>query len=405
MKICIIVADLHKQNSHLQPQCYIYAACRSLIEAGEDVQVISDGYPLLPEQDNVGSVPIRRINNVRCLPFKGNDLLIKTLKSYQPDIVLWSVGLSSLLHLRLGNKLGVPVIGLFSSTAYHISEILKVGVGELLKHLPSFLPHIIGSLLPRPCPNWLLDSHQFSKIVAMTELSAQRLRSLGITDNRLSVVPPGVNNIFLNGNNTTIADIQNLRTQNGIKRGDFLVLYAGSPEFYRGLTDVIRAIPLVVDDIPEIQLLVLSRPTGSRSVTAHRDAQLLTESLGIIDKVNFINKLLSPEQIRNFMCAADTVTLPFRLVASGVPIALLEALATGTPVVTTSIAGMDEFINKDYDYAVPPHSPKAIAGAISGIVKSSLHANGDRVINPRIHSWEQTGKEIHRVIRSVIGER
>lgn len=402
MKICAIDANLHQYNVHLQPQCYVHAVCQWLIEAGEEAMIISDGYPSLPVQDNIRGVPVQRINSVRFLPVIGNQSLVNALSSYRPDIILLNVGLTSLLHLRFGNKILAPIIGILSSPIYSLREVIATGYSELARYFTSFLPHLVGALLPRPCPGWLFNTHSFERLIVMTHLAGSRLVRLGVPEQLIEVVPPGVDEVFHNTTEENLSRSQALRLKLGISQNDFMVLYAGSPQFYRGLSDLIKAIPLVTRQAPSLKLVVLSRLTGKKSVSAQRAAHKLCKSLKIDKQVSFITNLLSPEEIVQYMRVADTVVLPFRLVASGVPITLLEALALETPVIVTRVAGMEEFVSDEKGFVVPPHSPKALTDAIVASIarrdsKCKTHAS-----TPAIRSWSQVSQEIYNVIHSVL---
>ncbi len=402
MKICAIDADLHQYNVHLQPQRYIHAVCQWLIEAGEEAMIISDGYPSLPAQDSIKGVPVQRINHVRFSPVTGNQPLINSISSYKPDIILWNVGLTSLLYLRLGNKIPAPVIGILSSPIYSLREVLATGYGELARYFISFLPHLVGALLPQPCPRWLFDTRGFERLITMTHLTGNRLTRLGVPEQIIEVVPPGVDEVFHNTTQKDLSQAQALRQKLGISQNDFMVLYAGSPEFYRGLSDLIKAILLVTRQVPNLKLVVLSRPTGKKSVSAQRAAQKLSKSLKIDKQVSFVSNFLPPEEIVHYMHAANTMVLPFRLVASGVPIALLEALAAGTPMIVTRVAGIDEFVNDDEGFVVPPHSPQALMNAITNSVTRRQGKKKVRGKNSKILSWAQVGQRMHEIILSVL---
>lgn len=402
MRICVIDADLRQQNFRLQPQRYIHAVCHWLLETGEEVLVISDGYPSLPAEDSIGGMPVRRINNVRFPPVVGNKSLSEALSSYHPDIILWNVGLTSLLHLRFHNRIPAPVIGILSSPLYSLGEVGATGWGELARHFVSFLPHLVGALLPKPSPKWLLVAGEFERLVVMTHTAGDRLIRLGVPEQLIQVMPPGVDEVFQHAARKDPAQAEALRLRLGVNSDDFMVLFAGSPELYRGLTDVLEALPLVRRQIPNLRLIVLSRPTGNKSLPAQRGAQRLCHSLKIKNQVSFITHLLSPEEIVQYMRAADIMVLPFRLVASGVPIALLEALAVGTPVIVTRVAGMEEFVGNGQGLVVPPHSPRALAEALITSVRQR-HTKGKKdVAGTEIRSWSQVGQEMHEVIHSVL---
>jgi glycosyltransferase involved in cell wall biosynthesis len=61
----------------------------------------------------------------------------------------------------------------------------------------------------------------------------------------------------------------------------------------------------------------------------------------------------------------DVVVLPSR--SEGVPLALLEAMAAGRPVVATAVGG-NPFALGDAGLLVPPDAPKPLAAAIARVL-------------------------------------
>jgi glycosyltransferase involved in cell wall biosynthesis len=59
----------------------------------------------------------------------------------------------------------------------------------------------------------------------------------------------------------------------------------------------------------------------------------------------------------------------------GIPVALMEAMVSGIPVVATSISGIPELVkNGDTGWLVPPENVEALADALSQIHKDPVEA-------------------------------
>jgi glycosyltransferase involved in cell wall biosynthesis len=81
--------------------------------------------------------------------------------------------------------------------------------------------------------------------------------------------------------------------------------------------------------------------------------------------------------------------------AEGLPVVIMEAFACGTPVVTTSIAGIPELVDSTCGWVVPPASSNLLADAIrqalavsdedratrGGIGRNRVRARHDAAIN------------------------
>jgi glycosyltransferase involved in cell wall biosynthesis len=66
--------------------------------------------------------------------------------------------------------------------------------------------------------------------------------------------------------------------------------------------------------------------------------------------------------------------------SDGIPVVLMEAMALGVPVVTTSIGGIRELVEPDVNgYLVPPEDPAALGAAVRRILDPITQAELDRV--------------------------
>lgn len=86
-----------------------------------------------------------------------------------------------------------------------------------------------------------------------------------------------------------------------------------------------------------------------------------------------ITGFVSQERIRELYRRATVFALPCQVASSGdrdgIPVALMEAMAAGLPVVTTPISGIPELVHDEVSgILVPPGDPEALAGAIARVV-------------------------------------
>jgi glycosyltransferase involved in cell wall biosynthesis len=88
---------------------------------------------------------------------------------------------------------------------------------------------------------------------------------------------------------------------------------------------------------------------------------------GLEDRVHLAGAMSQDELLAQY-AQADAFCLPCRVVGSdrdGIPNVLVEAMAAGTPVVSTCISGIPELIKSGVNgLLVPPDDPVALAGAL-----------------------------------------
>jgi glycosyltransferase involved in cell wall biosynthesis len=98
----------------------------------------------------------------------------------------------------------------------------------------------------------------------------------------------------------------------------------------------------------------------------------LAKELGIWDKVRFPGHG-DNDLLLKYYRAADVLILPSISTAETQGIVLIEAMACGTPVITTKIHGPMEMVNEGYNgYTVLPRDPKDLARAIVTILSDDI---------------------------------
>src|SRR5262249_33629505 len=106
-----------------------------------------------------------------------------------------------------------------------------------------------------------------------------------------------------------------------------------SPE--KGHAILINALRLLLDEGHELELrLAGDGPSRTQLST-------LAKGLGLADRVHFLG-YLSEDEVISELQEADLFILPSFV--EGVPVAAMEAMAVGVPVIATNIAGTSELI-------------------------------------------------------------
>jgi colanic acid/amylovoran biosynthesis glycosyltransferase len=103
--------------------------------------------------------------------------------------------------------------------------------------------------------------------------------------------------------------------------------------------------------------------------------EALAHSLGISDRVTFAGRLDSA-QVREHLLRADVCALPAVVDAEGnrdgIPVALMEAMASGVPVVSSRVAGIPELVVDGVTGLLTPSGDDAaLAAALRSLVTSA----------------------------------
>ena len=173
----------------------------------------------------------------------------------------------------------------------------------------------------------------------------------------------------------------------------FALGVAGRLTAQKALGDTLEALARV----PDVALLVLG--DGPERAELERRAG----ELGLADRVRFLGAGTRDDVIALFR-AVDAALLTSAW--ENLPHTLLEALATGTPVIATAVGGIPEVVRDgENGLLVPPRDIAAIASAIDRLVhddalRASLAAaaapSGEELAEPRI---------LRRIVQAIVGDR
>jgi glycosyltransferase involved in cell wall biosynthesis len=143
--------------------------------------------------------------------------------------------------------------------------------------------------------------------------------------------------------------------------GRFELLFVGNLLERKGIKDLLRAFAMPSVMGRDIHLTM----AGGGPVETYR---AMAADLGIADRVTFTG-WLSQDDARSLMINSDALILP--AYDEGLPLVILEALASRTPVICTSVGSISEVMQDGHTALfVAPGDENAIAEAIGGLVDS-----------------------------------
>jgi glycosyltransferase involved in cell wall biosynthesis len=144
-------------------------------------------------------------------------------------------------------------------------------------------------------------------------------------------------------------------------------------DVWKGVDTFLRAAQICRATRPDVRYVVVGGPI--EGVESYADElRTLADTLGLADVVRFTGWRFRPEEMPQLHAALDVYVLaskqpePFGLV-------LLEAMATGRPVVATNHGGPREIcVHEETGLLVPPDDPRVMADAILRLVGDPARA-------------------------------
>lgn len=170
-----------------------------------------------------------------------------------------------------------------------------------------------------------------------------------------------------------------------------LIVSVGALIERKGQGSVIDALPALSD----ATLVLIGRGEDEAALKAK------TVALGVADRVRFMGSL-PPAVVADWLAAADVMALPSA--SEGLANAWVEALASGTPVVTCDVGGARELFDRPEAGKLVERHAGQIASAIGAILaappsRAAVAATVDRF------SWETNTAALHAHLSRLVENR
>ena len=144
------------------------------------------------------------------------------------------------------------------------------------------------------------------------------------------------------------------------------LLYAGTIDERKNVLDLLRALSMVRQRIPAVQLRVAGRTT---SPPYAEKVQRFVAEQGLTSNVTFLG-LLDKEQLLQEYARCSAVVLASR--QETMPMAVIEAMAAAKPVVATRVGGVSELVEDgNSGYTVAPGDVEGMARRILELLDSA----------------------------------
>jgi glycosyltransferase involved in cell wall biosynthesis/ubiquinone/menaquinone biosynthesis C-methylase UbiE len=145
-----------------------------------------------------------------------------------------------------------------------------------------------------------------------------------------------------------------------------LIGFAGRFVEEKGFDYLLQAIPALLAAEPDAHLIY----AGERNVVYEHFYDQWKHLVDLHqDNITFVGLLRGPQRLANFYAMCDVFALPSR--TDCFPSVQIEAMLSGTPVVTTDIPGAREAVwVTDMGHLVAPHNPSALAEGLVEVLRN-----------------------------------
>jgi len=233
---------------------------------------------------------------------------------------------------------------------------------HLLRGLKMPVVTTLHTVLREPNPDQMLVMHEIAalsdRLVVMSQLSSQFLQEIfKVPGNKIDMVPHGVPDLpFLD---------PNFYKDRFDVEGKAVLLTFGLLSPNKGIENVIKALPRILSKHKNVVYIVAGATHPHilrREGDKYRDSlHALAKEIGVEAQVIFHNRFVSPEEMVEFIGAADIYITPYRHEAQVVSGTLAYALGAGKAIISTPYWHAIELLDDRRGALVPFQNPDAIA--------------------------------------------
>lgn len=257
-------------------------------------------------------------------------------------------------------------------------------VGRVLHHKP-VLVTVQGSdvfQVPKsPLGAWFTRSvlNGSDQVTALSRALKDAAIRAGTKAEKITIVPNGVN----------IYDFAPPHAEDraALSGESPIILFTGSLIPRKGVRYLLEALARLPAHLRHYRAVIIGEGPEEAALAA------LVATLNLGEQVEFLG-FQPPAVVREWMRRARVFVLPS--LEEGQGVVLLEALASGTPVVASDVDGIRDVVVPEVGYRVPPADPAALAAALERILSDDAatwqklsHAARQRAVD--VYDWDKIG--------------
>lgn len=232
---------------------------------------------------------------------------------------------------------------------------------------------------------------QSNQIIALTNDMKTEIKKIAKRD--VLILPNGIDLSRFKQNRS-----DTYRTDNELESGQWLLLFVGTLRPVKGVSYLIQAMYILISKgYNNINLNIIG--DGEDRVSLED----LVTRLGLTKNVTFTGHA-SPELVPYYMCSSDIFVLPS--ISEGLPLVILEAMASGLPIITTNVRGLPEIvIDHENGLMVKSKSANDLADKILEIIHDNkLRENiiKNNIQKSYSYSWEIITDRLYNIYLDTI---
>jgi glycosyltransferase involved in cell wall biosynthesis len=226
-------------------------------------------------------------------------------------------------------------------------------------------------------------------LIAVSKYTVNELTELyGINEEKIHVIYNGVDiNKFKPRTNKT-----ELKREFGLDEKQKTVLFVGRLYHRKGLETLLHSVPPVLQEFKDVKFAI----SGTGFKEKEESLKMLAKELDIEEHVTFLG-YVPDEKLPFLYAASDVFVLP--AIYENFPFAILEAQATGLPVISTKVGGIPEFlVDNENGFLIDPGDTAQLTKKVLTLLQDpklakEMGERGRKLIEEKL-SWRLITKQV-----------
>lgn len=290
-----------------------------------------------------------------------------------------------IIHIHDYRRLAVPIIHHYAKK-YNIPYVLQAH-GSLTTF---FQRKWLKRTFDVVCGYRILKDA--SRVIAVTEAEAEQYKSMGISEDKIDVVPNGIDLSEFDN----LPERERFRKKYGLGSDQRIILYVGRIDKIKRLDLLAEAFAELSRNLDNVKLVIVGSDDGYLP-----SLKRLIVELKISDKVLFTGSLYGEDKLEAYV-DADVYVLPSSYEIFGITV--LEACACGTPVIVTDRCGIADVVDAQVGLVVPCDKDQLSNAIRRMLLDEKLRREFGRkgkLLVRETFNWEKIAERVENIYRGV----
>jgi glycosyltransferase involved in cell wall biosynthesis len=284
--------------------------------------------------------------------------------------------------------------------AYLLNQIkfdnVVVTCFDIIPYVRDEYPHL-KPILKRMYLYSLKGMMRANKIITISEYSKRDIiRCLGYPEDKIDVIYPGVDNnkYYLNQN-------VNILEKYGLRKNGKYVLYVGSEQPRKNVDVLIKAFYQLKKRFNDVKLIKVGRSQLTRE---RSNIKKIVREMSLQSDVVMLDYVVENDMPKIYNIA-DVLVFPSLYEGFGLPV--LEAMACGTPVITSNTTSIPEVVG-DAGIMLDPNDIKGFENAMYEVltnneIRQEMREKGLK--RTKMFTWERCAKETLTIYEKINNDK